>query len=176
MNMTEQEARNVLRETMSAVCGICHDRQTIEDIEFLPDICACCEAKDKVAQLVMMSCKPVGTREDLESSFEAFWTIYRKYQDANKKRAKTAWMRIKPDEDLTRKIMAAVNEQSQSEQWQRGYVPHAATWLNGEQWNDTLREVSKGKPGTGSRANYAQHEFREEDLEGIFLDLSAAVL
>lgn len=176
MNMTEQEARAVLRETMSAVCGICHDRQIIDDIEMMPDICACCEAKEKVAQLVMMSCKPVGTREDLESSFEAFWTIYRKYQDANKKRAKTAWMRIKPDTELTEKIMAAVNEQSRSEQWQRGYVPHAATWLNGEQWNDTLRAQRTTRPGTGSRANYAQREYKEEDFEGVFVDLNAVVL
>ena len=38
-------------------------------------------------------------------------------------------------------IMAAVAKQAQSDDW-RGdggkYIPHAATWINGERWNDGL--------------------------------------
>lgn len=177
MNMTEQEARKVLRDTMSAVCEICHHRYEIDDIELLPEICACCEAKERVAKLVMMSCQTVGTREDLEKSFEAFWTEYRKYKDANKKRARTAWMRIKPDEALVRRIMAALREQGQSEQWKRGYAPHAATWLNGEQWNDVIRDPKQpaGKR-TGANAGYAQRTFDEQDLNGVFLDIDSVVI
>ncbi len=75
----------------------------------------------------------------LKRSFAIFWPVYPR--KVAKKRALKAWLRIKPDEVLVKKIVSAVKAQAKTDQWTRDdgqYVPHPATWLNGEQWNDAI--------------------------------------
>lgn len=73
----------------------------------------------------------------LDQSFEIFWGIYpRKVGKGN---AKKSWMKIKPDENICRKIAKSLQESMQSEQWQKDsgqFIPHPATWLNQERWED----------------------------------------
>jgi len=69
--------------------------------------------------------------------FEAFWTAYPR--KVAKDHASKAYARLKPDETLQRRILAALAAQVASEQWTRDggrFVPHAATWLNGRRWED----------------------------------------
>src|SRR5262249_22290949 len=66
--------------------------------------------------------------------FNAFWSIYPR-KDA-KKKAFAAWLKVAPGAELFNTIISAVKRQSQTEQWKRGVIPHATTWLNGERWND----------------------------------------
>ncbi len=76
---------------------------------------------------------------DLKRSFDIFWPVYPR--KVAKKRALKAWLKIKPDEELVKKIVDAVKAQAKTDQWTRDdgqYVPHPATWLNGEQWNDAI--------------------------------------
>ncbi len=76
---------------------------------------------------------------DLERSFKVFWPVYPR--KVAKKRALKAWLKIKPDEVLVKKIVDAVKAHAKSDQWTRDdgqYIPHPATWLNGERWNDAI--------------------------------------
>jgi len=69
--------------------------------------------------------------------FLEFWKMYPRKQ--KKKEAREAWIKISPDNGQTEKIMSAIKNQKQSEQWQKEngkFIPLPATWLNGERWED----------------------------------------
>ena len=77
--------------------------------------------------------------DEHQKRFDLFWSEYPKKK--SKKTALKAWIKIKPDEALTERIISAVKLQKQGVDWQRDngqYIPHPATWLNGECWNDEL--------------------------------------
>ena len=69
--------------------------------------------------------------------FEAFWQRYPR--KVAKRDAQKAWSGLKPSEQLQGLIVQALDQASQSEQWQRDggkFVPYAATWLRGRRWED----------------------------------------
>ena len=69
--------------------------------------------------------------------FDAFWAAY-----PNKKAkiaALKAWRVGKPDEAMVARILNAIEQQKQSDGWQREggrFIPHPATWLNQGRWAD----------------------------------------
>jgi len=72
-------------------------------------------------------------------AFVAFWEAYPK--KVGKKAAWKAWQKIQYTPELASFILEAIHKAINSEQWQKDsgrYIPHAATWLNGERWNDVL--------------------------------------
>ena len=77
-------------------------------------------------------------------TFNLFWAMY-----PNKKGKKTAmakWLKIKPGKEIFGAIMAGLEEYKKSDQWQRDngqYIPHPATFLNQERWNDELQVKEK---------------------------------
>ena len=78
-------------------------------------------------------------RNGLLPSFEVFWSAY------PKKRAKAAAMRayqkIRPDAALLATLLAAIERQKASRDWQKEdgqFIPHATTWLNGQRWEDEV--------------------------------------
>lgn len=77
--------------------------------------------------------------------FEKFWAIWpRKVAKAE---ARKAWAQTDKIRPPLEKIIAAIRAQCQTEQWMRGngqFIPHAATWLRGERWDD---EVEVKLPG-----------------------------
>ncbi len=76
---------------------------------------------------------------DFERSFNIFWPVYPR--KVAKRRALRAWLKIKPDEELVSRIIDAVKAHAKTDQWTKDngqYIPHPATWLNGEQWNDAI--------------------------------------
>ena len=47
----------------------------------------------------------------------------------------------KPNDDLVREILSALEKQKQSSQWQKDngqFIPYPTTWLNGKRWEDDL--------------------------------------
>ena len=77
--------------------------------------------------------------------FEEFWKEYPK--KVAKAEARKAWQqteKIRPD---TQALIKAIKAQCQTEQWMKNsgaFIPHAATWLRGERWED---EVEVKLPG-----------------------------
>lgn len=73
------------------------------------------------------------------TSFEEFWKEYPNKKV--KKKALQTWMRIKPDEKLFESIMTGLSKAKSSSQWRKDggmFIPHPATWLNQERWNDEI--------------------------------------
>lgn len=88
--------------------------------------------------------------------FDAFWAVYPR--KTAKAAASKAWNKIKPDEELTKTIVCAVEKQKSSEQWRRDngqYIPYPATWLNGRRWEDDgiIAVVDEAKEGKTHEEN-----------------------
>jgi hypothetical protein len=72
-------------------------------------------------------------------NFDAFWRDYPK--KVGKGAARRAWDKIKPDDDLTVKILVAIKDQRNTPQWKKEkgqFIPNPATWLNQERWSDSV--------------------------------------
>lgn len=79
-----------------------------------------------------------------DSLFETFWDCCPK--KVGKDSAKKAFEKRKPGQDLTDRMIEAMNLQKQSEAWTKDggqYIPHPATWLNQGRWMD---EIDGGLP------------------------------
>jgi len=78
-------------------------------------------------------------KEHYTNAFELFWGEYPR--KTGKGKARESFLKIKPSLELTDKIITAVQNQKKSEQWLREkgqFIPHPATWLNQERWDDEI--------------------------------------
>lgn len=99
--------------------------------------------------------QPTHTRESITSreervredaGFARFWTAYpRKTAKADARKAFTkAWKKLPPfDEEA---ILIGGLERAKASWGEAQFIPHAATWLNGERWQDEPPEVIQLKP------------------------------
>lgn len=98
---------------------------------------------------------PTHTRESVttreaevreNAAFERFWAMYpRKTAKADARKAfGRAWKKLPPFEEETILLGALVNVKATWTDAQ--FIPHAATWLNGERWTDEPAEVSPISP------------------------------
>lgn len=90
-----------------------------------------------------------GARVNQAEQFRVFWDAYPRKE--GKKRAREKWKRLNPDPALFGRIMAGLERHLRSEQWRRGVIPHPATWLNGERWEDELSPGGGPDPGAPGR-------------------------
>ena len=70
--------------------------------------------------------------------FADFWNLYPK--KAGKKSAEKAWAKIKMTDSLFDEILSALKMQIENN-WagkDKQFIPHPATWLNGERWTDEI--------------------------------------
>jgi len=71
--------------------------------------------------------------------FDTFWKHYpRKVAKPN---ALKAWLKLKPDDDLTKKIISAISNQNLASREQQ-FIPHPASWLNAQRWEDEIKVAS----------------------------------
>ena len=93
-----------------------------------------------------------GRKKAKSGDPEGFLEFWQAYPNSSARAdAVKAWKKLNPDAELQKKIISAVEEQRNCAQWQRDggqYIPHAATWLNGERWNDNPPKAVP-KSGTG---------------------------
>jgi hypothetical protein len=76
--------------------------------------------------------------------FARWWEAYPRKEA--KKDALKAWMKLRVDDDLLEKMLQAVDRQRKTDAWTKdkgAYIPHPATWLNGDRWKD---ETASPKP------------------------------
>lgn len=102
-------------------------------------------------------------------AFDIFWASYPRH--TNKKAAQQAFQRLNPNDALMQTILAAIEKQKRSQQWTKDggqFIPHPATWLNGQRWNDEL-PAATGK--TVSAQKYTQREYTEDQLLAVSDDL-----
>lgn len=104
--------------------------------------------------------------------FEEFWQTYPR--KAGKGAALKAWQRLRPDADLQARILAAISQQRTSEQWCKDggqFIPHPATWLNQQRWDDepvqvpTLNESTVATLAAGERWLQRRKQRQREALD-----------
>lgn len=87
------------------------------------------------------------SRATLLDRFEQFWAVYPR--KVGRGACITIWERLKPSDEMTAHMIAAVNEQAKSSQWRKEggqYIPHPRTWLNQGRWQD---RPDQHRPNTG---------------------------
>ena len=78
--------------------------------------------------------------------FDLSWAVYPR--KVGKGAARRIFARIKPDSGLLAKMRDAIEIQRESVQWQKDggqFIPHPATWLNQERWDDEVKIIIEPK-------------------------------
>lgn len=83
-----------------------------------------------------------AVEEKYPAEFEAFWSLYPRKE--GKHDALKAWLKNKKKIPKLEKLKSALEWQKNSDQWQRGIIPHASTWLNGHRWQDEPPQEHQG--------------------------------
>lgn len=108
--------------------------------------------------------KQTKRKDEGSRNFQRFWDAYPR--KVNKPGALRAFAKIDPDEALLEKMLSAIAKQKASAQWLEGngqYIPHPATWLNGQRWED---EVQAAKPKkTVVAQDYEQRDYSDVQEE-----------
>ena len=119
--------------------------------------------------------------ESLSQRFARWWATYPK--KSAKKDARRAWEKLKPDAKMTDRLIVAVVTASKTDQWRRGVIPHPATWLNGQRWEDELGPINgtpAAKPWWESvhaiRVKASEWGIREDTYGGVTAAFKSAVL
>lgn len=95
-----------------------------------------------------------GTVFDAAAAFEIFYKAYPNKK--NVKTARTRWEKMKVTPELYREIMEGLERAKNSQEWAKddsAYIPHPATWLNGEGWKNEykpLRQAAAPKAPAGN--------------------------
>ena len=127
---------------------------TEESILARPATCESRVVDASITRLVQVQGEGKGKERNTDASitreesklFDEFWKAYpRKVAKPN---AEKAWKKIKPDLDLAKQILRAIEVQKDSDSWKKdsgAFIPHPATWLNSERWNDESGNSSTSK-------------------------------
>lgn len=95
-----------------------------------------------------------GTVFDAAAAFEIFYQAYPNKK--NVKTARTRWEKMKVTPELFAAIMEGLERAKNSQEWGKdggAYIPHPATWLNGEGWKNEykpLRQAAAPKASSGN--------------------------
>lgn len=95
-------------------------------------------------------CAAQAQRDSLMTRFERFYVAYPKKR--NRGDAEKAWKAIKPDEELTKTIVEAVEVAKQRDDWRKDggqFIPYPSSWLRAKGWEDG---ASPGLPINGTPA------------------------
>lgn len=99
-----------------------------------------------------------------ETRFAEFWKLYPK--KVGKPACLKAWKKLKPNAELFEQIMASLQWQRESEQWNREggrFIPNPLTWLNQGRWDSEPTETAGTATGkTGSTLDKLRRMYAEE--------------
>lgn len=87
--------------------------------------------------------------KDERKRFEEFWSVYPRRE--SRARAEAAWKELSPNEELTDKILRAVESARASDPRfaTRQYIPHPANWLRRREWESEY-EMQNAEADYGS--------------------------
>ena len=77
--------------------------------------------------------------------FERFWIVYPRKIGKGAARRMFDRIKPKPNEAFVGRMIEAVQSQMKSDQWQKDggvYIPHPATWIHQERWDDEIKNHS----------------------------------
>ena len=108
--------------------------------------------------------------------FALFWNSYPRKVGTGK--AREAFLKLQPSQELTERMIRAVAVAEQSDQWQKDngqFIPNPATWLNQRRWEDeplTHSKPMKGKLYECTTNDEDERILREQQAEIEQLELS----
>lgn len=91
--------------------------------------------------------------------FKTFWEAYPR--KVAKAQAEKIFYRLKPTEALMTVMLAALEQQKESDQWQRDggrYIPYPATWLSQNRWEDSPSDA--GQPAQAAEPDHPRPDTR----------------
>jgi len=92
--------------------------------------------------------KPITNNQEYIDRFNIFWKQYpRKVAKPN---ALKSWLKIKPDDVVLKKMLDAINHQGLAGR-EMQFVPHPATWLNANRWEDEITAPTTNVMNMGRR-------------------------
>ena len=99
------------------------------------------------------------TRDAPDDGFDRFWAVYPR--KTAKARARKAWEKIRPDAELTERIIqGAITAKARDTRFrEERFTPHPATWLNGAEWENEYG----GTENHGEQQTYDAGGFRSAD-------------
>ena len=106
------------------------------------------EESEKGDRLRRAPSRGLQRRGDLQANFERFWQAYP--CKVGKDAALREFRKLRPDNDLTDRMITAVEAQRASAQWRKDggeFIPHPRTWLHQGRWKD---EGVAGRAARGS--------------------------
>jgi hypothetical protein len=83
------------------------------------------------------------------TDFDTVWAYYPR--KVGKGAARKAFAKISPSAELVQKMLDAIKWQRNQPQWQKdsgAFIPHLATWLHQERWDDEPFELPQLKDQT----------------------------
>ena len=126
--------------------------------------------KQLQANVPVIQSNPIQSESESESEsnpnavkarFERFWAAYPRKQD--KQRAKKEFEALKPDEDLLKTMLTAIERWKTTDQWTEDggkYIPHPGTWLHNKRWEDEPPKANAKPSGRGKTVIAQQYEQR----------------
>lgn len=118
----------------------------------------------------------ISTHAREAAEFDRFWAVYPKRvaKDEARKAFSRALKRASADE-----IVSAVERQRDWEQWVRGFIPNASTWLNQGRWADEEPQIADTTPTRKANDRPDHHttagSAREEGLRNMYAGAMAAI-
>lgn len=92
--------------------------------------------------LILIPDSPIPLLEEVGvQRFDEFWKCYPK--KIGKGYARKIFLKFKPSRELLQKIIEKVTLLKETEQWKKDhgqFIPHPATWLNREGWDDEVEK------------------------------------
>lgn len=105
-----------------------------------------------------------GEHVNSAKRFDEFWNAYPR--KVGKGAAEQTFKKYKPNDELLKIVLTAIDEQKHSEQWRKDsgkYIPNPATWLNQKRWEDEVR-IDVQQP----RVTYDIAEYENSAVFGNF--------
>ena len=96
---------------------------------------------------------------DSETGFDVFWQHYPRHE--GKVKARESFLKAIKKGVTLDVLIDAIEKHKQSSQWQKDggqYIPHPATWLNQQRWEDEMLPAGTNQP--------ARQPYRKNDVAG----------
>lgn len=142
------DENNGYRRSETVLAGSC-----LSNVRPLP---ADCHTEDRLSK----------DREEKEipplppQGFDEFWKVYPK--KVGKQAAFKAYQKVKPDAELQRRMLDAIELANGSDQWRRDngqFIPNPATWLNQGRWDDEIGGLGDGQDIKHHQNSFAHRHF-----------------
>lgn len=119
--------------------------------------------------------KKIADAQNIQKQFDLFWSAYPLKK--NRKGAEAKFKAIDFKKNSFDQIMASLEKHKMSFDWTKDegkYIPHPTTWINGERWNDEVRQQSFVKPQLQKQSRddaWAEYYRNRENKKPQFVDV-----